>query len=144
LGMLKEAQLGPVPLGDVRARLELLPLLLGRARLSLSRDEPDGRFEGAVSVSRHSFGIEDMTGRFRTGALFAPVPLSAVELDDFSVHFADGQCESAEGRVLATASGDFGGIALPTGLAGNARCAEGALLLPLASQTGMGQLDLRI
>ena len=37
LGMLKEAQFGPVPLGDVQARLNVLPLLLGRARLSLSR-----------------------------------------------------------------------------------------------------------
>ena len=144
LGMLKEAQLGPVPLGDVRAGLELLPLLLGRARLSLSRDEPDGRFEGAVSVSRHSFAVEDMTGRFRTGALLAPVPVSAVELDQVSVHFADGQCESAEGRVVATAAGDLGGIPLPSGLAGNVRCAEGALLLPLASQSGMGSLDLSI
>jgi len=144
LGMLKEAQLGPVPLGDVRARLNIWPLLLGRARLSLSRDEPDGHFEGAVSVSRHSFGVEDMTGRFRTGALLAPLPVSAVDLDQVSVHFANGLCESAEGRVVATASGDLGGIPLPTGLAGNARCAEGALLLPLASPSGMGQLNLSI
>ena len=39
LGALKEAQFGAVPLGDVSARLNILPLLLGRARLSLSRDE---------------------------------------------------------------------------------------------------------
>jgi general secretion pathway protein N len=144
LGVLKEAQLGPVPLGDVRARLNILPLLLGRARLSLSRDEPDGRFEGAVSVSRHSFGVEDMTGRFRTGALFAPVPVSTLDLDDLSVHFDNGLCESAEGRVRATAAGDLAGVPLPTDLAGNVRCAEGALLLPLASQTGIGQLNLSI
>src|SRR3954462_343394 len=50
LGMLKEAQLGPVALGDVRARLNILPLLLGRARLSLSQGGPDGHFDGAVSV----------------------------------------------------------------------------------------------
>jgi general secretion pathway protein N len=142
LGMLKEAQLGPVPLGDVRARLNMLPLLLGRARLSLSRDEPDGHFDGAVSVSRHSFGIEDMTGQFRTGTLFAPVPISALDLDDVSVHFANGECESAEGRVRATASGELAGIPLPGVLAGNVRCAEGALLLPLASQGGAGQLNL--
>jgi general secretion pathway protein N len=142
LGMLKEAQLGPVPLGDVRARLNMLPLLLGRARLSLSQGGPDGHFDGAVSVSRHSFGIEDMTGQFRTGTLFAPGPISALDLDDVSVHFANGQCESAEGRVRATASGELAGIPLPGVLAGNVRCAEGALLLPLASQGGAGQLYL--
>jgi general secretion pathway protein N len=144
LGMLKEAQLGPVPLGDVRARLNILPLLLGRARLSLSRDAPDGHFEGAVSVSRHGFGLDDMTGQFRTGTLFAPVPMSALDLDDVSVHFDNGQCESAAGRVRATVSGDVAGISLPGSLAGDARCAEGALLLPLAGQAGVGQLNLSI
>ena len=33
---------------------------------------------------------------------------------------------------------------MPSGLAGDARCAEGALLLPLASQAGLGQLNLSI
>jgi len=32
----------------------------------------------------------------------------------------------------------------PAWLAGNLRCAEGALLVPLASQTGVGQLNLSI
>lgn len=144
LGLLKEAQFGPVPLGDVRARLNLLPLLLGRARLSLSRDEPDGRFEGAVSVSRHSFGVEDLTGQLRSGALFAPVPITALDLDDVSVHFDNGQCESAEGRVRATVAGELAGVPLPGMLAGNVRCAEGALLVPLAGQAGVGRLDLSL
>ncbi len=144
LGMLKEAQLGPVPLGDVRARLNMLPLLLGRARLSLARDAPDGHFEGALSVSRHSFGLEDMTGSFRTGALFAPVPITALTLDDVTAHFANGQCESAEGRVRATAAGEMAGLPVSAGLAGNPRCAEGALLVPLASQSGAGQVNLSI
>ena len=34
LGVLKEAQFGRVPLGDLSARLDMLPLLLGRARLA--------------------------------------------------------------------------------------------------------------
>ena len=124
--MLKEAQFGPVPLGDLDARLNVLPLLLGRARLSLSRDEAGGgRFEGAITVSRHSFALEDMTGQLRTGALLAPVPIAAFDLDDVSVRFADDLCESAEGRVRVALAGEIGGIALPGGLAGDVRCAEG-------------------
>lgn len=143
LGMLKEARFGPVPLGDVEARLNLLPLFLGRARLSLAREEEGGgRFSGALSVSRHGFGVEDLTGQLRPGRLFAPVPVAALDLEDFSAHFAGGLCESAEGRVRAGLSGEIGGIALPSSLAGDARCAEGALLLPLASPAG--QLNLRI
>jgi general secretion pathway protein N len=122
----------------------MLPLLLGRARLSLSREGADGGFEGAVSVSRHSFGLEDATGEVRTGAAFAPVPINALALDHVSIHFASGQCESAEGRVRATTAGELAGIALPAGLAGDLRCAEGALLVPLSGQSGVGQLELSL
>lgn len=144
LGVLKEAQFGPVPLGDLDARLNVLPLLLGRARLSLSRDEAHGgRFEGAVTVSRHSFALEDLTGQLRTGALLAHVPVAAFDLDDVSAHFANHLCESAEGRVRVALAGEIGGVALPGGLAGDVRCAEGALLLPLASPAGQLNLSVR-
>ena len=95
----------------------MLPLVLGRARLSLARDEADGGFEGAVSVSRHSFGIDDLSGRLRLGALFAPLPIAALDLDEVSVRFAGGLCESAAGTVRATLSGDMAGIALLVGAA---------------------------
>jgi general secretion pathway protein N len=143
-GALKEAQFGAVPLGDLRASLDILPLFVGRARLSLSRDEPDGRFEGAVSVTRHGFGVDDLTGELRLGALFAPLPLASLQLDDVTAHFENGQCDHAEGSVRAALSGDLAGLLLPAGLTGNARCAEGALLIPLASQAGMEQMNLRI
>jgi general secretion pathway protein N len=143
LGTLKEAQFGAAPLGDVHARLNLLPLFLGRARLSLWRDEADGRFEGAISVSRHSFGLDDLTGQLRVGALFAPLPLATLDLVDVTAHFEGGVCDFAEGEVRAGLAGEVGGILLPGGLRGTARCAEGALLLPLASQSGMEQANLR-
>lgn len=139
-GALKEARFGPVPLGDLRARLELLPLLLGRARLSLSRDEAQGRLDGAVMVSRHGFGIEDLTGQIRLGGLFAPAPLATLDLADVSARFESGLCESAEGQVRA----GLGGELAASSLAGVARCAEGALLLPLQGQSGAERLELRI
>jgi general secretion pathway protein N len=145
LGVLKEAQLGRIAIGDVRARLNVLPLFLGRARLSLHRDEAGGgAFDGAVSVSRHGFGIGDATGELRPGALFAPVPVAALELSEASAHFADGQCESASGRVQARIAGQLAGVPLPATLSGELRCAEGALLLPLASQSALGQLNLSL
>lgn len=144
-GTLREAQFGPVALGDVEARLNLLPLFLGRARLSLSRDAAaGGRFDGAVSVSRHSFGLDDGTGQLRTGALFAPLPVTTLDLSDVTVHFDNGACESAEGEVRAGLSGDVGGVVLPSGLRGTIRCAEGALLIPLIGQSGLEQVNIRI
>src|SRR5688572_29899141 len=65
LGALQEAQVGPVALGDVSARLNFMPLLLGRARLSLVGADPSAPFEGAATITRHGFGFDDVNGRFR-------------------------------------------------------------------------------
>ncbi|HYD13644.1 MAG TPA: type II secretion system protein N [Allosphingosinicella sp.] len=144
-GRLREARLGPVILGDVDARLNLLPLFLGRARLSLHRD-PDagGPFDGAISVSRNAFGLEDLTGQLRTGELFGPLPITTLDLTDVSVHFEGGQCESAEGQVRAGLSGELAGLPLPTAIGGTLRCQAGAVLLPLAGQSGMEQVNISV
>ena len=144
LGALKEAQVGPVPIGDVSARLNSLPLFLGRARVTLSRSAEAEPFEGAALATRHSFAFEDMSGRLRLGAALAPLPIASVELDDVSAGFVSGQCARAQGRIRAALAGDLGGVAIPSGLSGDARCDGGALLLPLVSQTGLEQLNLRL
>jgi len=140
-GALQEAQLGPVPLGDLSARLNVLPLFIGRARLSLHGAEP-GTFDGAVIVTRHSFGFDDVSARLRVGALFAPLAIPTLDFDDLSARFASGRCTHAEGRVRAALSGGAAG-AMP-GLEGRARCAGDALLLPLASPSGNERLNLRL
>jgi general secretion pathway protein N len=144
LGALQEAQVGPVALGDVRARLNFLPLLIGRARLSLAGTDEAAPFEGAAIVSRHGFGFEDVTGRFRLAGLAAPVAISALDLNDLSAGFESGRCTRAEGRVRAAVSGVLGGVPVTSNLAGNARCANDALLLPLVGQSGMEQLNIRL
>ena len=144
-GRLGEARLASLPIGDVGARLNLLPLLAGRARIDLSRDgESPDRLEGAISVSRNGGGIDDATARVALGPLLAPLPLLAMDLSDVSVHFKDGLCEKAEGRVRAEIDGAAMGLSLPGGLSGNARCDGGALLLPLVSQSGMEAVSLRL
>lgn len=144
-GRLREAQFGPVLLGDVDARLNVLPLFIGRARLSLHRD-PDsgGPFDGAVTVTRHSFGLEDLTGQLRTGPLFGPLPIATLDLDDVSVHFEGEQCESAEGQVRAGLSAEAAGLGLPSALTGIVRCQAGAAMLPLAGQSGTEQVNISV
>lgn len=144
LGALKEAQIGPAPVGDLTARLNSLPLFLGRARVSLARADETQPLNGALSVSRHRFGFEDARGQLRLGALLAPLPVVAIELEDVSAGFASGACERAEGRVRAVIGSDVGGMTLSAGLAGNAACAGDAVLLPMTSQSGMEQLNLRL
>ena len=106
----RRRRLGPVPLGDVTARLNVLPLFLGRARLSLAGADAETGLEGAVTLSRHSFGFDDVTGRFRTVALFAPLPISTLDFDDVSAGFASGRCTRAAGRVQAGVAGEIAGI----------------------------------
>ncbi|WP_299328426.1 type II secretion system protein N [Parasphingopyxis sp.] len=147
-GRLVEAQFGDAAVGDVDAGLGFFPLLVGRARVAMARSGVDadqfGGFRGAMSVSGSDFGLDDMEAALPAADLFAPLPVSALELEDVTVHFEDGQCATAEGIVRARMGGNMGGIALPDALFGNAQCDEGALLLPLISQSGMEQLDIRI
>jgi general secretion pathway protein M len=104
LGALKEAQIGPAPLGTVEVRLNRLPLLIGRHRLSLERQELDSPLRGAATLSGRRFSLDDFTGQLRLGAALAPLPVAALDLDDVSVAFAGELCESAEGRIRAISS----------------------------------------
>ena len=143
---LTDTRFGDLGLGNLHARLSPLPLLVGRATIVFAGPESvyAKPLQGSASVSRHGFGVDHMTATVATGRLFAPVPVSALDLDDVSVRFRDGQCETAEGRVRATLAGDVGGIALPQSVSGTARCDGTALLLPLASQAGTESIALRI
>lgn len=144
-GRLREAQFGPVLLGDVDARLNVLPLFLGRARLSLHRDaDAGGAFDGAVLVTRHSFGLEDVTGQLQARGMFGPLPVATLDLTGVSVRFEGEQCESAEGQVRAGLSGEAAGLTLPSGLSGTLRCQAGAVVLPLAGQSGQEQVTISI
>jgi general secretion pathway protein N len=144
LGLVREARVGAIEAGDLEARLATLPLLLGRARLQLDRAGEGEPFEGAASVSRHGFGLDDITARLPLGTALSPLPIAALDLDDLSVRFADGLCRSADGGVKASLGGAVGGVSLPASLSGNARCDGGALLLPLAAPSGMETLAVRL
>jgi general secretion pathway protein N len=141
-GRLNEARFGALALGSLDASLSPFALLLGRARVAVDGDP--GLIHGAITMSRHGQGIGDMTATLPTGAAFAPLPVNQLALEGVTVHFTDGVCDKAEGRVRARLIGEAAGIALPAELSGAARCDGGALLLPLVSQAGTEGIELRI
>lgn len=143
-GRLVEARVAGAPLGDLDAALRPLPLLLGRARTELARAGEGAPLAGALIVSRHGIAIDGVTAHIPLGAGAGPLPLAAIDLSSVSVAFRDGLCERADGLVRAEVVGDVAGIALPGGLSGGARCEGGALLLPLASQSGMERLTVTL
>lgn len=141
-GQIVDARFGELALGTLDASLSPFALLLGRARIHVSDDV--GTLRGAVTLSRHSRGIDRLTATLPTGNAFAPLPVTALTLDDVTIRFADDACQQAEGRVRARLVGEAAGIALPTELSGVARCDGTALLLPLASQSGAEAIELRL
>ncbi|MGN6620483.1 MAG: type II secretion system protein N [Sphingomonas sp.] len=144
-GELSEAHVAGVDLGDLAAHLSPVRLLVGRARVDLhQRGDSAGPVQGAVTLSRHSIGVDDISASIAGGSAFAPLPMASLDLDDVSVRFADGACDHAEGRVRATLAGAIGGVLLPQAMAGAARCDGKALLLPLVSTAGTEALQLRI
>lgn len=145
-GRLVEARFGELALGDLRASVSPFALLLGRARIALSGRgaDPEARLRGTVELSRGRAAVLDASGALAPGSAFAPLPVSALDLDEVTVRFVDGACQEAEGRVRAELSGTFLGAALPGTISGAARCDQGALLLPLAGAGGMEGTMLRL
>lgn len=135
-GGLGDARYGDIALGDLGAGLSPVQLFVGRARIDVAGGGTSGDpgLRGALSVSRNTFGVDDVTATLPASSAFAPLPIAALRFDDVSVRFKDGNCASAEGKVTATIAGTLPQLALPPSLSGTARCAGGVLLVPLASQ----------
>ncbi len=143
LGALHDARIGPIPLGDVRTRLHMLPLLIGEGRLHVAARDAEG-IEGTLVRTRNSFGFDDVSGRVGPASLIPPVPLAGIELDDLGARFAEGRCIEAGGRVRVTLAGPAAALGIPVALSGTARCAGDTLLLPLAGQSGLDRFDIRV
>lgn len=143
---LREVQFGGVDLGDVHAYLSPVQLLVGRARIDLVGPQPVNGPppKGAIGVTRHSFGIDDVTANLAAGELLAPLPITKVSLDDVSARFEGGNCVSADGRVTADLGGGIAGISLAQGMTGSAKCEGDALLIPLASASGNERVRLLV
>ena len=149
-GRLVDARIGDAGLGDLAARVAPLRLLIGEARLVLDSvaDAPGGTVHGAIVTGRHVVGLSGMTANVGVGRLFAPLPVTALDLDGVTIMFRDDACDRAEGRVRATLAGGAGGITgglpLPASMAGSVRCDGAALLVPLASAGGGEAMTLRV
>lgn len=145
-GSIRDLRVGQLALGDVNARLHFLPLLLGRAKISLSRgDAPFAPgLMGSFTRRPGGFSIEGVRASLPVATLFAPLPVENVELQDVSARFVSGRCFEASGNVRLTVASGIAGLDLANGLLGKPRCDRGQLLVPLISQSAMEHVDIRI
>lgn len=146
-GRLDEVAAAGVPIGTAEARLSPFELLIGRARIDVSRPADAagaGPLSGAVTVSRNSLGVADVTATVPLAAALAPLPVASVSLSNFNVRFDGGACARASGTARAALTGSIAGVALAQGLSGNASCDGRFVRIPLTSQSGQERLDFRV
>jgi general secretion pathway protein N len=145
-GRIEGAQLGPFPLGDLDAGVRFLPLLTGRVLMDLERPPTagDGGLVATVGKSGKTLLIEDVTTVLGVGRQLAPLPASAIDLQEVSISFAGGRCQSASGQVRVSLDANIPGLDLKQGLLGKAVCRDGVLVLPLQSGSAMEQLTLKL
>ena len=145
-GSIRDLRVGRVGVGDVNARLHFWPLLIGRARISLSRG--DAPFAPGINGSvAHRIGgseVRDFKATLPVQTLLAPLPAENIELQDFSARFIAGRCVEAGGNVRLTLANTVPGLDLTNGLLAKPRCDRGQLLIPLLSQSAMEHVDIRV
>lgn len=145
-GRIEDAQLGPLPLGDLDAGVRVLPLLTGRVLMDLERPPVagDSGLFATVGKSGKSLLVQDVTTVLSVGRQLAPLPASAIDLQAVSITFANGRCQSASGQARVSLDANIPGLNLKQGLLGKAECQDGVLVLPLQSGSGMEQLTLKL
>lgn len=144
-GGAEELEAGGIRLGTVDVFLNPLGLLIGRARLDIARKHgKSDDIAGGITLGFGTRSLDDVTGAVPLAEALAPLPVSRVEFEDFSVQFSGGMCAKAEGRARIRVPALAGGLNLSNGFAGDVRCDGDALLLPLVSQSGQERLDVRM
>ncbi|WP_109356391.1 type II secretion system protein N [Sphingorhabdus sp. EL138] len=145
-GRIEQAQLGPFALGDLKAGVQFFPLLTGKVKMDLERPAVAGDKGLVATIGKqgNSLLVENATTALSVGQTLAPLPASNITLDNVSVAFANGRCESASGKVRLSLDANIPGLDLKQGLLGNAMCEDGVLVLPLTSGSGMEELTMKL
>jgi general secretion pathway protein N len=144
-GRLSDARVGDVSLGTLDVGLEPLALLSGQARLGFTR--PDGAnppLTGSASTGLlGGRAIEGLSGTVN-GGRFGQFAVEQAQFEQLSARFSGDDCTAASGRVRLILATEIAGFTLRNGLGGAARCDGADLLLPLAGDSGLERLVVRL
>ena len=143
-GRIGELSLKGQRLGTFEASLNPFALLTGSISMGFSRmGDPEGPLTGSL-ISGVKRGVRGTTGRVAVTGLFGALPLDAIQFDDVTILFRDGDCVDSSGRVTAFVAGVLPGTATGTGLVGSARCETGRVRLTMASANGDQKVELLV
>lgn len=133
-GRLTGARLSGLPLGAVKTRTQVLPLLTGAIRLEA--DARGGAFtgKGRLLAAGARTGADQVTGLLVLDRLGFAGPINGtLRLEKVTAVFQRGQCRQASGRAAAQLGG-AGPIAQPVTLTGSPVCSAGRWVLPMAGE----------
>ena len=143
-GRIGELHLRSQPLGTMQVALNPLPLLIGNISMQFSRmDSADGPFEGKL-VAGFRRGVVDANGRLAVGDLVGRLPLAALELEQVTVLFRNGECTKAGGRIRPIFSAPLPGITLDPGIAGTIKCDGGRARVNMQSPSGAERIEFYV
>lgn len=144
-GTAEALDVGGIHLGTVDVFLDPLRLFIGEARIDIARVlSKEDAIVGGMTIGFGRHGLDNVSGALPLAAALAPLPVSRVEFDHFSVRFSGNRCTMARGRVRIGVPDFIHGLNLASGFSGEARCEGDALLLPLVSQSGQARLDAKV
>jgi general secretion pathway protein N len=145
-GALRDVEAGGLRIGDVNARLRILPLFLGRLAFTVHRgDAPHAPgVSGTIGSGLGGSFAENLTATIAGDGILKGLEGSDIRLESLSFLFANGRCTGASGVVRLSLDETALGSAIRGGLMGNARCSNGDLLLPLMSASAMEKAIIRI
>lgn len=144
-GQLDQARLGPVDLGTLDIGLKPLPLLLGRASMTVDRAATAGTqpLSGTVSLGIGRRAIEGLSGTLG-GTSIGGLPVESIAFDNATIIFADGRCVEAAGRMTMTVGLSVAGLQLRNGMTGGLNCEGSSVATTLVGQSGLERLRLEI
>ena len=143
-GRLDGLRVGALDVGTLDVGHNPFALLAGRASMRFDRvDDAAAPFGGRIVRGFGGFAVQDVAGSVAGGSI-AGLPIERVTFVKFDAQFNDERCLRAGGEVRAELGLRIMGLSLRHGLAGTARCEGGALLLPLAGESGMERATLRL
>lgn len=131
-GRISGAVVGGLTLGDIKTRLQVLPLLTGG--LKLETTARGGAFAGTAVLVRsgRTQGVEDVAGMVSLDQVgLGVLAQGGLKLQGVTALFDRDRCAKAGGKAT-TQVGGSGLIPQPVDLSGQAVCQDGQWFLPLS------------
>jgi hypothetical protein len=146
-GRLSDAALRGVSLGEVTTRARPLSLLTGGARIAFEAEGGAAAGRGELLRAGALTGLETVDATLPLALFRTALPLNGtLRLEQVTVHFRDGRCVLAQGRMSTDALQRSAALMGSAGtlLTGPAKCEGGALVFPLRGAAPSGEVALTL